>query len=381
MTTREITRRLLIKEAGIATAITIAAPVLAAQAEKYPRNLTKDDVDRWMKELANWGKWGDDDQAGTINLITPAKRKAAAALVKDGISVSAALNADLPKEGPTGLPLQLFGGNRGQNQAPPAGAAPAPGGTPAEGRGRGGGFANRPTWSLATRPPGPDPRPAAAYVVDTISVSYHGNNTTHLDALSHIYYQGKIYNGYPQTSYTDRGASKDDAMAFQNGIFTRGVLFDIPKLKNVPYLGDEEAIYPEDLEQWEKKAGFRLENGDAMLVRTGRWVRVKEKGPLNLNVATPGLYASCARWMKERGVAILGSDVVQDVRPSRVEGVNQPIHQIALMALGTPLIDNCDLEALAEAAAQRRRYTFLLTINPLRIPGATGGPVNPIATF
>jgi kynurenine formamidase len=85
--------------------------------------------------------------------------------------------------------------------------------------------------------------------------------------------------------------------------------------------------------------------------------------------------------MRERGVAILGSDVVQDVRPSRVEGVNQPIHQMALMALGTPLIDNCDLEALAEAAAQRRRWAFLLTINPLRIPGATGGPVNPIATF
>ena len=121
-------------------------------------------------------------------------------------------------------------------------------------------------------------------------------------------------------------------MAFQNGIFTRGVLFDIPKLKNVPYLGDEEAIYPEDLEAWEKKAGFRLESGDAMLVHTGRWVRVQEKGPLNLNVATPGLYASCARWMRERGVAILGSDVVQDVRPSGIEGVNQPIHQLALMA-------------------------------------------------
>jgi len=409
------TRRNWLTSAAVVAGARLAAAQAPSGANaKYPRNLTKEDVDRWMTELSNWGKWGQEDQAGTINLITPAKRKAAAALVKEGVSVSASLDADLPKEGTTGVPLQSGGGG-GQRGGPGAGgrgaggtgapgAPPAAGGPPAAGnppasgaplaaggppaagaapagRGRGPGGPERATWSLSSRPPGPDPRPLAAYVVDTISTSYHGNNTTHLDALSHMYYKGQIYNGFPQTSYTDRGAGKDDVMAFKNGIMTRGVLFDITKLKNVPYLGDNEAIYPEDLEAWEKKAGFRLESGDAMLVRTGRWLRVKEKGPLNLNVAAPGLYASCAKWMKERGVAILGSDVVQDVRPSGVEGVNQPIHQMALMSLGTPLIDNCDLEALGEATAQRKRWTFLLTINPLRIPGATGGPVNPIATF
>ena len=384
----KITRRNWFTSAGLLTgASMVAVGVAAPTTEKYPRNLTKEDVDRWMTELSNWGKWGKDDQAGTINLITPAKRKAAAALVKEGISVSASLDADLPKEGSTGVPLGGMGGGgprggapgqAGQG-APPAGANPQAGGRGPEGRGSA--FVERPTWSLASRPPGPNPRPLAAYVVDTISVSYHGNNTTHLDSLAHLYYQGQIYNGYPQTSYTDRGAGKDDVMAFKNGIFTRGLLFDIPKLKGVAYLGDDEPIYPEDLEAWEKKAGFRLESGDAMLVRTGRWLRVKEKGPLNLNVATPGLYASCCKWMRERGVAILGSDVVQDVRPSRVEGVNQPIHQIGLRAMGLPLIDNCILEELGEAAAKRRRWTFLLTINPLRVPGATGGPVNPIATF
>jgi kynurenine formamidase len=322
-----------------------------------------------MTELSNWGKWGKDDQAGTVNLITNAKRKAAAALVREGVSVSMSLDADLPKEGPTSPP-----------PPGPAGGA-ARGGAPQGARGAGGGGIERATWTLASRPPGPEPRDVAAYVVDTISVSYHGNNTTHLDAPSHLYYKGQIYNGYPQTSYTDRGAGKDDAMIFKNGILTRGVLFDIPKLKGVPYLGDDEPIYAEDLEAWEKKAGFRVESGDALLVRTGRWVRVKEKGPLDLNRATPGLYASCVKWLRERGVAILGSDVVQDVRPSRVEGVNQPIHQMCLRALGLPLIDNADLEALSEAAAQRRRWTYLLTMNPLRVPGATGGPVNPIATF
>ena len=376
-----ITRRNWFTSAGLLTSAGMAAAEAAGSkgrpaAAEYPRNLTKEDVDRWMTELSNWGKWGKDDQAGTINLITPAKRKAAAALVKEGVSVSASLDADLPKEGSTGVPLASFGGPRG---GAPGQAGTAP--PPAAGAQAGGPFVERPAWSLASRPPGPDPRPLAAYVVDTISVSYHGNSTTHLDSLAHLYFNGQIYNGFPQTSFTDRGAGKNDVMAFKNGIFTRGVLFDIPKLKGVSYLGDDEAIYPEDLEAWEKKAGFRLESGDAMLVRTGRWLRVKEKGPLNLNVATPGLYASCAKWMRERGVAILGSDVVQDVRPSRVEGVNQPIHQIGIQAMGLPLIDNCTLEELGGAAAKRRRWTFLLTINPLRVPGATGGPVNPIATF
>jgi kynurenine formamidase len=379
----------MLTAAGCAAAArATAAPQAVAQGEKYPRNLTKEDVDRWMTELSNWGKWGADDQAGTINLITPATRKAAVAQVREGVSVSMALDADLPKEGSTGGPLPGMGGGPprgGGNPAAGGAAAGAAGGPPAggapAGRGQGGGMAERPTWTLSSRPPGPEPRDRASYVVDTIAVSYHGNNTTHLDAPSHMYYKGQVYNGFPQSSYTDRGAGKDDVMSMRNGILTRGVLFDIPKLKGVSFLGDEEAIFVEDLEAWEQKAGFRVGVGDAVLVRTGRWVRVREKGPLDLNRATPGLYASCTKWLRERGVAILGSDVVQDVRPSRVEGVNQPIHQIGLMAMGMPLIDNADLEALAEAAAQRKRWTYLFTMNPLRVPGATGGPVNPIATF
>lgn len=358
----KLTRRNLLANASLLAGAAIAfesGQPDAAAAEPHPRDLSSDDIERWMTELSNWGKWGADDQAGTINLITPANRRAAAALVHDGTSVSMSLNADLPKDGPTSGPLP--------GTPLPPGSTPPPGG--------------RTTWTLTSRPPGPEPHPRPAYVTDTIAVAYHGNNSTHLDALSHIYYKGQIYNGFPQSSFTDRGAQKNDVMAFKDGVFTRGVLFDIARLKGVPYLGDDEPVYPEDLEAWEKKASIRLGSGDAMIVRTGRWLRVKEKGPLDLNVLAPGLYASCAKWMRERGVAILGSDVVQDVRPSRVEGVNQPIHLLALRTMGTPLIDNCDLEALGQAAAQRKRWTFLLTVNPLRVPGATGGPVNPIAVF
>jgi kynurenine formamidase len=353
----KLSRRGLLEQAAFLAGSAIALESSAAGAastEQYPRNLTADDLERWSSELSNWGRWGHDDQAGTINLITPAKRKAAAALVRDGVCVSASLDADLPKEGPTSGPLP--GGPRVPGQP-------------------------RTTWTLTSKPPGPEPKPKASYVVDTIATAYHGDATTHLDALSHVYYKGQIYNGFPQTSFTDRGAGKDDVMAFKDGIFSRGVLFDIPRLKDVPYLDADEAIYPEDLAAWEKKAGFRVESGDAMLFRTGRWVRVKEKGFLDINKEVPGLYASCLKWLRKSGVAILGSDVVQDVRPSRVDGVNQPIHQVGLRSLGLPLIDNCDLENLAQAAAQRRRWTFLLIVNPLRVPGATGGPVNPIAIF
>jgi kynurenine formamidase len=314
-----------------------------AQTEKYPRNLTKDDIDRWMTELSNWGRWGKDDQAGTVNLITPAKRKQAAALVKEGIAISLSLDADIaPKE-------------------PAAGA--------------------RYTWQHAMRSTGLNMRGPSGYAVDSITVSFHGNNTTHFDALSHFIFEGHVYNGFPAASITDWGAEKNDVMPYKDGMTTRGVLIDWPRFKNVPYMGDNEAIYAQDLDEWEKKSGVKIESGDCLLLRTGRWKRVAEKGPLDLNVAAPGLYASCAKWLKERNIALLGSDVVQDVRPSRVEGVNQPIHQLFLVAVGTPLFDNCDLERASEQAAKLGRSTFCMTVAPLRVPGATGSPFNPLAIF
>jgi kynurenine formamidase len=365
----EISARTRIRLLGAASACLFAGTAaFGASEEKYPRNLTKDDIDRWMTELSNWGRWGKDDQAGTVNLITPAKRKQAAALVKEGISVSMALDADLA---PKGSP---------EAENPPPPAQPPSSQPPAEG-GRGRGNAPRYTWQHVMRSSGVNMRGPSGYAVDTISVNYHGNNTTHFDALSHFIFNGHIYNGFPASAITNWGAEKDDVVAFKDGLVTRGVLLDWPRFKNVPYMGDDEAIYAQDLDDWEKKMGVKIESGDCILLRTGRWKRVAEKGPLNLNVVAPGLYASCAKWLKERNIALLGSDVVQDVRPSRVEGVNQPIHQMFLVAVGTPLFDNCDLEAAAEQAAKLRRSTFMMTVGPLRVPGATGSPFNPLAIF
>src|SRR5580698_514851 len=169
----EISARARIRLLGAASASLLAGTAaFGAPEEKYPRNLTKDDIDRWMTELSNWGRWGKDDQAGTVNLITPAKRKQAAALVKEGISVSMALDADLA---PKGSP---------EAENPPVQP-------PAEG-GRGRGNAPRYTWQHVMRSSGVNMRGPSGYAVDTISVNYHGNNTTHFDALSHFIFNGHI---------------------------------------------------------------------------------------------------------------------------------------------------------------------------------------------
>lgn len=362
-----MTTRLIGRAAGVSSrrqffatvpaVLAAAASDLHAASPKYPRDVAKEDIERWMKELSNWGRWGKDDQAGTVNLITPAKRKQAAALIKEGISVSCSLDADISPNG-----------------APPEPAPPPP---PPGGRGQ----QSRYTWQHAMRSTGQNMRAPSGYAVDSITVSFHGNNTTHFDALSHFIYEGHIYNGFPAASITGWGAEKNDVMPFKQGLVTRGVLIDWPRYKNVPYMEDDEAIYADDIEAWEKKSGVRIESGDCLLLRTGRWKRVREKGPLNLNQKAPGFHASAARLFKDRDIALLGSDVVQDVRPSRVEGVNQPVHQLLLVALGTPLFDNCDLEAAGEQAAKLRRSTFCMTVAPLAIPGATGSPFNPLAIF
>jgi kynurenine formamidase len=178
---------------------------------------------------------------------------------------------------------------------------------------------------------------------------------------------------------TAAGAQKLDVVQLKNGIFTRGILFDIPRLKGRDYLGAGEAIYPEDLDHWEKHAGVRVEPGDVVLVRTGRWARRAKLGPYANPAA--GLYASCARWLHQRDAAVLGSDNASDVVPSRVEGVSMPIHLLVVAAMGMPILDNCDLEKLAEMAAAHRRWAFLFTVAPEPVPGATGSPVNPTAVL
>jgi kynurenine formamidase len=298
---------------------------------------TKNTVDNWMKELSNWGRWGTEDQLGTVNLITPQKRVEASSLVKTGISVS--LARDTEKHEAIDNP-QPFGHRMlGIEQ------------------------------------------PRGQFVSDNLEVSYHGYAHTHMDSLCHMSYEGKMYNGFEQAEIDEQGAPRLAVTNFKNGIITKGILMDIPRLKEVPYLEPGTPIYPEDLEAWEKKANVRVEPGDVVFIRTGRWSLRDSKGPWDASEISAGLHVSSARWLRERDIAMLGSDASSDVMPSRVEGVSQPIHQLMLIAFGTPIFDNCDLEALAEEAARQNRWEFMLAASPLPVTGGTGSPLNPIATF
>lgn len=319
--------------------LVIVLLVTLAALAQISHQATKGDFDRWMKELSNWGRWGKDDQKGTVNLITPAKVKQAASLAKEGITVSLE-HPVLTEQAP-------------DNSNPLTHTMTATGENPV----------------------------AGAYAMDRYDIAYHGYAHTHMDALSHAFQNGKMYNGYPQSSVTKAGAQKNDITAFQNGIVTRGVLVDIPRLKNIPYLEPATPIFVEDIEAWEKKSGVKIGSGDAVFVRTGRWARRAEKGPWNAAQILAGLHVSVVPWLEQRDVAILGGDGVSDVIPSQVEGVTQPVHFLMLVALGSPLFDNCDLEKLAEAANRLNRWEFMFTAAPMAVPGGTGSPLNPIAVF
>lgn len=295
-------------------------------------------VKAWMDELSNWGRWGENDELGTINLITPEKRKQAAGLVRAGISVS--LSHNLLEEA--------------------AADNPAP-------------------FEHSYMEMGGDG--SSFFVGDHYGVNYHGHAHTHMDALTHMSYNGKTYNGFPQHKAESGPAPKLAITNLKNGIFTKGILMDIPRLKGVDYLEPGTAIYPEDLTAWEQQAGFKVEPGDIVFIRTGRWKARAENGAWDTTGKSSGLSASCVKWFHDRDIAIIGSDDSTDLLPSGVEGFVQPVHLLFLVAMGTPIFDNMDLEAVAEEAARQNRWEFLLTAAPLAVEGGTGSPINPIATF
>jgi kynurenine formamidase len=293
------------------------------------RVVTKEDFERWKKELSNWGRWGKDDQIGTINLITPAKRKQAVALAKEGFVVS--LSRDVPTE-------------------------------------------------KAADTPWPFVHTYLGVGIDQYDIRYHGYAHTHLDSLAHVADNGVFYNGYkpdPESVTKGGGHTRNSIHNLKSGIVTRGILIDMPRLKGVEYLEPGTAIYPEDLEAWEKKAGVKVSPGDALFVRTGRWVRRAKVGPWDVSKQSAGLDSSTIPWLRQRDVALLGGDAAQEVAPAKNAG---SVHAI-MMYLGLHLFDNCDLDALAAAAAARNRWEFMLMASPLAVRGGTGSPLNPIAMF
>ena len=311
--------------------------------------LTESDVVKMIASLSNWGRWGKDDELGTINLITPEKRKRAAALVRDGVPVSCArpiatnaIGADT-----TFQPLRfMVDSGEGRDHDSPE--------------------------RILTR------RGASEF----IGMVFHGYAITHVDTPAHYFWQGKIYNGRSCNLITSReGAQVESVDLLRDGVVSRGVLLDVAALKG-RWLGSGEGVMPEDLEAAEKAQNVRVEPGDILLIRTGYYARRLAEGPGHpLKDGSPAAHVACMPWFRERDIAMLGTDTHNDVSPATHPGLGNVVHIVALVGMGLWLIDNANLEELAKACAVRRRWEFMLTIAPLRLQGVTGSPVNPIALF
>jgi hypothetical protein len=273
---------------------------------------TEAEVLGYLESCSNWGRWGANDDAGTINLITPEKRKEAAALVQSGRAVSLA------------YPLNTQGG---------------PG-----------------NWN-----------PAQHYIRSWREAA--------------VDYIGLLFHGYATT-----GARFGAVDAWANGITTRGVLLDIPKFRGVPYVDLDAPVRGWELEAAAEAQGTPLRSGDAVLVYSGRAAFLAGRPEAVPGTRpTAGLHVDCCPVLKKYDAAILGWDQL-DASPSGYEAFDRraaggPVHVVAIVYMGLPLLDNARLEPLAEACAQEGRYEFLLTINPLNVRGGTGSPVNPIAIF
>ena len=298
----------------------------------------------WESELSNWGRWGPDDQRGTLNLITPEKTRAAADLVIDGVSVS--LGHFVSEE--EAIDSQTFA----------------------------------PTEHWMTRI---DPETGEVlFALDAMSFSMHDGQLSHMDALCHYRTERDgeflIFNGYPQN--LDQNGCKDLAIDRMGaGYVTRGVLVDMPLLRGVDWLEPSTPIYVSDIEAWEEFAGVTVASGDVLLVRTGRWARRAAEGPWDYAGGGAGLHASVLPWLRERGVAMLVGDAVNDVQPSGVEGLRRPVHQLTQVFIGLPLVDNGYLEDVAREAAGRERWEFMVSWQITKVPGGTAGPFNGLATF
>ena len=310
-----------------------------------PSPVSKADFEKLFERVRNWERWGSDDERGTLNYITPEHVRRAAGLVRSGRSVSME------------VPINTVAG--------------------------------------------PDnPRPAVHYMVqgydihsdlgepqfstDFLASEFHGDCHTHIDALCHIAYKGKLYNGKPMGAVTSHGPTIQDITAYAHGIVGRGVLLDIPRLRGVKWLEPGEAVTTAELEAAEKSQRVRLGEGDIFVFRTGHHRRRLEMGPWNNGYdgeGKAGLHVETIPLLHERKVAAFLPDGDGETVPSNVEGIAYPIHALQIAAMGMACADSLQFEELVTVCEEEKRWEFLVVAAPLRLPRGTGSLFNPIAIF
>jgi kynurenine formamidase len=299
------------------------------------------EFDELYERCSNWGRWGPDDQRGALNLIDPAEVAAAAAQATAGRSVSCSrvLDTSPAIDNPHSAVHRMT------------------------------------TLPVQTK----DPPMSAA--TDYLGLECHGEVHSHLDALCHIAWRGKLYNGWPAGAVTDKGASVLDLGVLHSGIVSRGVLLDIPALRGQPWLLAGDAVSRDELIAAEAAAGVTVGSGDVVLLRTGHALRREVDGPWDSANEKAGLDPRAMPWFKERDVAALAFDGDGDAMPHPVAGVSAPVHVLGINAMGLHFFDALSLEDLAETCAGLGRWEFLFVASPLRAAGATGCAINPLAIF
>jgi kynurenine formamidase len=310
--------------------------------------LSLDEFDEIFERVKNWGRWGPDDQLGTLNYITADTVCAAAQLVRSGRRVSMA------------IPINKVAG--------PDNPEPA--------------------IHYITQGHDIDIGPhGQRFGLDFLGMAFHGDCHTHVDALCHVSYRGLTYNGRSaQEVLTSKGATTQDIAVCASGLVGRGVLLDLPRLRGVPWIEPGEAITAAELDAAERAQGVRLNEGDVLVFRTGHHRRRLELGPWN-NAAPPigdgkaGLHVDTIPWMHQRRIAAFLPDGDGETAPSCVDGMPYPIHPLQITAMGMLASDSLQLEDLAQACVEENRWEFMVIGLPLRLPGGTGSPWNPIAIF
>ncbi|MFF5923328.1 cyclase family protein [Streptomyces flavochromogenes] len=232
---------------------------------------------------------------------------------------------------------------------------------------------------------GPSPRDlgsdALHFATDRFAMNVHGDADSHLDALCHVVFDGELYGGVPASTLTPEGARRLAVDLLGNGIVGRGVLLDIPRLRGVPWLEPGDHVTSGDLTAAEAAQGVRVGPGDLLFVRVGHRLRRTELGPWDSARARVGLHPTAVEFLAEREVSALGGDGNNDTAPSAVEGIAFPVHVLAIHAMGVHLMDYLRFEDLVPVCARAGRWSFLCAVAPLRLTGATGSPVNPIAVL
>lgn len=313
-----------------------------------PARVTLREFDEMFHAVKNWGRWGDDDELGTLNYITPEKVRAAAALVRSGRRVSMA------------IPINRVSGPDNPQQA---------------------------LLLVVQGHDVPVDESKVRFGLDWLGMAAHGDCHTHVDALCHLSYAGVTYNGRPaQEVLRTNGATEQDVAAYHEGIVGRGVLLDIPKLRGVKWLEPGDAVTRAELEECERAVGVELGEGDILVFRTGHHRRRLELGawdnnPPPVGEGKAGLHVDTIPWMHERRIAAFLPDGDGEAVPSVVDGITYPIHPLQVTAMGMLVSDSLQFEELVAVCGEEGRYEFMVVGLPLRLPGGTGSPWNPIAIF